>query len=266
MTTDTSSGSATFRPQTRLQALLIAMAAVLALVAAVLAGTLLANRPASAAPVTSTGVTAIPGGVSVLGTATVTGTPDTLTLSMSVAVTRPTAAEALAAANAAAAKLHASLKDRGVADKDIQTAGVGLYPNYTDKMAISGYQSTQGVTAKLRDMKTAGATIGAVATAAGDDARIEGIKLGLESDSELLKAARAKAVADARSRAQTYAKAADRSIGAVVSIAEPGVTFPNMGTQFQSRSAATAEAMQAVPIQPGSQDIQVSVTVTYALQ
>jgi uncharacterized protein YggE len=248
-----------------LPVLAAAVLAVLALILALLLGMGLGSRSASAAPVAAPGVAAVSGGVSVLGTASVTGTPDTLTLSMSVAVTRPSASEALAAANAAAAKLHAALKERGVADADLQTSGLSLYPNYTDKSVIKGYQAGESVTAKLRDLKTAGATIGAVATAAGDDARIDGIRLGLESDSTLLKEARAKAVADAKVRAETYAQAADRSVGAVLSIAEPGVSFA-----FQPKAYGAAESAQAtasdVPLQVGSQDIQVSVTVTYELR
>lgn len=268
MTTDSSpSGTpSSAATSSSLRATLIAIALILAILAALLVGILVTGRSATATPVAGATVTATPAGISVLGTSTVTGTPDVLTLSMSVAVTRPSASQALSAMNASAAKLQSALKSQGIDAKDLQTSNLSLYPNYGEKSVIDGYQASQSVNATLRDLATAGATIGKVTDALGNDARIEGLSFGLESDSALLKEARAKAIADAKVRAQTYAEAANRSVGDILSIAEPGVTFSVQPTYKAAEAASPTGAGSSVQLQPGSQEVEVSVTVTYALR
>ena len=76
--------------------------------------------------------------------------------------------------------------------------------------------------------------------------------------------ARSSAVADARQRAEQYAEAAGVKVGAVQSITESVTTSPYpyaaSALAYDARSAAGA-----VPIQAGSQDVSVNVTITYAV-
>ncbi len=243
---------------------LLAVAA-LALLAAYLIGS---SRPSVATASASQAVAAVPAsptttaGVTVAGSGTVTGTPDTLRLSLSVTTAAPTIDAALASSNKAAAAVAASLKKNGVADKDLQTSGLSIQPSYTSKGAPSGYRVYENLTASLRDLRTAGVTIGAAVGAGGSAVRVDGLSIALDNTSGLVSGARTRAIDDAKTKATQYAEAAGRSLGPVVSISETvqqPATYP-----YAARGLDVAMAQAAVPIQAGSQDVTVLVTVVYA--
>jgi hypothetical protein len=249
------------------QALLGALA-VLALAATFTVGTLVSSsRTDTAAAATTTPATDATGtipGITVTSTATVTGTPDTLRLSMSVSVSRSSVGDALAQANAAAAKVQASLRKSGVAAKDLQTSGMSIYPTYgSSGSSITGYQVSESLTAVLRHLDKAGSAISAAAAAGGNDVRIDTVSLDIEDTGALLATARTKAVGDARTKAEQYAQAAGRDLGALTSLSE-SVSTPSSPYYPAPMSADAAKS--AVPIQAGSQHVQVSVTAVYALR
>ncbi len=237
---------------------------VFALSAAVTVGTLVSSgRTAAAAATTSTtDNSAAAPGISVAGTATVTGTPDTLRLSMSVSVSRSSVGDALGQANAAAARVQAALKRSGVATKDLQTSGMSIYPTYgSSGSTITGYQVSESLTAVLRHLDKAGAAISAAVSAGGNDVRVDGVSLDIEDTGALLASARAEAVGDALTKAEQYARAAGREVGPLISLSE-SVT----PTRPVYPSAMGADAAKSVPIQAGSQDVQVTVSAVYALR
>jgi uncharacterized protein YggE len=205
-------------------------------------------------------------GITVTGTGTVSGTPDALHLAMGVAVTRPTVTAALDDANAAAATVQASLRKSGVAEKDLQTSGLSIQPQYTEsggKSTVTGYQVTESVTATLRDLKSAGMTIGQAATAGGDATRIDSVTLDLTDTGSLITAARKSAFAQAKQKAEQYAQAAGAGVGEVISIQETSTTpTPELAVPM---ATAAAGALASVPIAAGSQQVAVTVTVTFAI-
>jgi len=202
-------------------------------------------------------------GITVEGRASVAGTPDTLRLDMSVVVSALSVSAALASANRSANAVQRSLLGSGVQKKDLQTSGLNISPDYDFSTAgaprLKGYQVTESLTAKLRDLGRAGDAIGKAVGAGGDAVRVNGISLDLEDNSALVSAARDKAFAQARAKAEQYAKAAGRTLGDVVRIAED--VAGSSPTPF-----APAQARASVPIQPGSQDVSVSVTVVFAMR
>jgi uncharacterized protein YggE len=203
-------------------------------------------------------------GITVSGTGSVSGTPDALNLSMGVSVTSPTVTAALQGANAAAEKVQALLKQRGVAAKDIQTSGLSVQPQYGggDRPVITGYQVTESLTAVLRDLGKAGDIIGAAAQAGGDATRVDGVSLDLTDTGALLTAARTKAFQQAKDKAEQLARAAGKDLGAVVAISE----VPTTPSPLPMYAAADARAEKAVPIAPGSQEVGVTVTVVFAFE
>ena len=203
-------------------------------------------------------------GITVTGTGKVTGTPDTLRISMSVTATSQDVDSALASANASAKAVQDALLAKGVAAKDLQTSTLSIQPNYTPKGQPSGYVVSEGITASVRDLAKAGATLTAAVNAGGNAVRVDGVSMALEDTSSLVGGARKGAVGDARAKAEQYAQAAGRSLGEVQSISEV-VTSPTP-TYYDGRFAATAAASALpVPIQAGSQELSVQVTVVYAL-
>jgi uncharacterized protein YggE len=241
-------------------------ALVLALVvAAVLAAYLLGSaRPSAAASVAPSAASGSPTtGITVTGVGTVTGTPDTLTVSMSATATAKTIEAALAQANKAQAAVVFALKNNGVDPQDLQTSNVNIQPNYTTKGLPSGYVVSEGITAKVHGLSKAGATLSAAVAAGGDNVRVDGVYVAIDDTDPLKGDARASAIKDARQRAEQYAAAAGVRVGAVQTISEV-VTVP--AYNYAMPTAAYADrAAQSIPIQAGSQDVTVTVTVTYGV-
>lgn len=203
------------------------------------------------------------GGITVTGNGAVSGTPDTLKLTIGVEVTNATMTKALDAANSHAAAVQKSLRDHGVGDKDLQTSGLSVQPNYTDsggRSVISGYRVSESLTATLRDLKTAGDAVSAATQAGGDATRIDSVSLDLSDTGTLVSAARERAFAQAKGKAEQYARAAGVDLGAVLSIQE-NVSNP---TPVMYAAPMAAKASD-VPIAAGSQQVGVDVTVVFAI-
>src|SRR5438876_5602831 len=84
-----------------------------------------------------------PGTLSVVGTGSVTTTPDSARLSAGVTTQGVNAADALAANSEAMAKVIAALKRAGVAAKDLQTEFVSVDPRYDDRgRTVVGYSAS----------------------------------------------------------------------------------------------------------------------------
>jgi uncharacterized protein YggE len=203
----------------------------------------------------------------VVGNGEVAGTPDVLRLQMQVSLTRPTASAALEGTSTATAHVVAALKARKVASKDIKTNGLSLQPNYdytNGGTVLRGYIASEDIAVTLRDLRTAGAIITAAAQAGGNATRIEGVSLDLDGDSALLATARDTAIADARTKAEGYAKAAGRRLGAVRVISESTTSANPIALDIAAFHKSAAPAPSPVPVQAGSQQVSVSVRVVWS--
>jgi uncharacterized protein YggE len=200
----------------------------------------------------------------ITGTATgnVEGVPDTLTISLGVSSRADTAAAALAQSSDRATRVIDALKASGVAPEDLQTTELSLNPSYDRQGRIESYVVSNMVTAKVHDVLNAGKVVDAAAAQAGDDIRIQGVVLSIEDTGKLVAKARANAVERARAQAGQLAKAAGVELGAVEKITERRTDVP-----FAMRSfAADAGSMKAAPIEPGTQELSVDVTVVFAIR
>jgi len=200
--------------------------------------------------------------ITVTGTGTVTGTPNQLTLSMGVQVTAASVDSALQQANQAVSQVTAALRARGVAAADIQTSGLYVQPDYgSSSQTPTGYAAGESITATLDSISAAGAQIQAAVHAGGNAVTVDGVSLNLTGNSGLLATARARAVADARTTAAQYAEALGQPLGPVVSISDQ-TQAPSLPVPM---AAPAAGRPGSVPINPGSQQLTISVTVVYAL-
>lgn len=234
--------------------MVLAGMAVVALSAAAVAG---AAGPAGAGP-------PAPGQVTVTGNGSVLGTPDTVVLSMGVRLSRPDVSTALRASSDRIDALTAALRANGVSEKDVQTADLSIYPDYDRKGKAKGYQVSQQLTATLRDLDRAGAAVSAAVAAAGNDARVDGLRPELQDAGGPLAKARDSAFADAKAKAEQYARLAGRPLGRVTSVAESVQTVD--GDQSGTvRAAAASPGSAAVPISPGSTPVEVAVSVVFTL-
>lgn len=195
-------------------------------------------------------------GVTVTGVGSVKAKPDLADFSFGVETQGATAEEALAKNNQVAQKLIDAIKAAGVAASDIQTQQVSVSPRYSnDGQAIVGYTAVNTVNAKVRDVSKAGAVVEAAIKAGAN--QVYGPTFSISSQSGLYRDALKKAFEDARGKAQTIASAAGVSLGEVVNIVEGGGFFPPI--------PAKEEAAGGPPIEPGLQEIQGSLTVTFAI-
>jgi uncharacterized protein YggE len=192
--------------------------------------------------------------------------PDTASLSVGVQATASTATEALNQANTSAAALIAALKSAGVDSNDITTSGLSIYPQYSSAgNTITGYQASNNVSVTVRDVAKTGPVIDAAAAAAGDNITIGGVSFYVDDTEALIGAARADAINNARKRAGEYADAAGVSVGGVLQISEVSVSNPVPLYYERSAAADASVAGAPTPIETGTQDLTVSVTVVYQL-
>ncbi len=233
------------------------------LLGALLVGVVLVGRAPQPRVATAADASAAADGVVVEGLGKVTGTPDVLRASLGVSVRRADLTRALADANARQSRLTAALRRAGVAADDVQTSDVNVGPSYDNRGRPDGYQVTETLTAKLRDLSRAGRVLSQVLAAAGEEAVLQGVSFALEDDARLLGQARDAAFADARAKAERYAKLAGRSLGAVQLVTESTSSEPR---PVPYAALAPRAAGDAVPVSPGTSDVTVGVTVRWALR
>ena len=223
--------------------------------------------PVSAAPTTdpgtgtSTGIVAR--NITVSGEGSVTVKPDRATVNLGVQATAPTATAALNQANTAANKLLAALKAAGIADDDIVTNGLAVYPQYNGGNRVTGYQASNNVTVTVRAIDQTGPVVDAAAAAAGDNITVGGVSFSVADPEAVIGAARAKAIDNAKTRAGQYAGAAGVKVGQVLQISEVSVSPP---PQYYATAGAYDGSKSSTPVQTGTQDMSVSVTVVFALE
>jgi uncharacterized protein YggE len=205
--------------------------------------------------------------IDVAGEGKVSAAPDLAVVTAGVTTQSTEAQEALRQNSEAMAEVVATLKDRRVAAKDIQTSQFNVSPVYEqnreqrDAPKLVAYRVTNQVTVKVRQIGEVGEILDALVQAGGN--QISGIDFQVDEPTKLLELARAKAVQEARRRAETLAQAADVPLGRVLRIQETGSGFPQPA-QFRGRQMAFAAA-GSVPIESGEQDFTVNVNVTFEI-
>ena len=205
-----------------------------------------------------------PPAISVVGEGSVSVPPDRARIDAGVASDARTAREASEANNVAMAKVLAALKGAGIDEKDVQTSRLALQPQYAPNRsgpsAIVGYRASNRVSIRLRDVTKIASVIDTLVGAGAND--IGNISFSVSEASKLLDEAREKAVADARRKAEIYAKAAGVTLGAPLSVVEEGSPAP----VFRAKAAAPMAAAAPTPIAEGEETLSVSVAVTWAIK
>jgi uncharacterized protein len=190
--------------------------------------------------------------ITVAGSATLTVAPDCAHLNCGVQVEGTNAQDALRRSNAAMHAIVDALGAAGVEAADLRTNGPNLWPSER------GYHGSNDVAVVVRDLGGLGAVIDAVAAAGGPNLTMHGVSFSLADPSEHLPDVRRAAVHAAHAVASEFAAAAGVAVGEVVTITEsPGLAAP-----VAVRAMAFAKG---TPVQAGSQELRVDVSVTYRL-
>jgi uncharacterized protein len=203
----------------------------------------------------------------ILAQGEVKATPDIAIISAGVVTQAPDAATAMAANATKMKAAVASLKKAGVLDKDIQSQSISLQPQYRYTQnrppVITGYQASNTITVRFRDIGKAGAVLDALVEQGIN--QINGPSLTIDKPEVAMDQARTLALAAARARAELYAKAAGMGVKRIVTISESARDFSGPQPMMMRANMASAEAA-STPIEPGEQTISISVNVTFELQ
>ena len=213
----------------------------------------------SATPVQQPGAAMGGNGITVVGTGTADVVPDVADWSFGVRSQATTASDALSANASAMRAVLVALEGAGVSEQDVQTTEVSLYPETADDgRTVTGYSASSTVTATVRKLGEAGNVVDAgVRAGAGD---VYGPNLHPSDTDEAYGEAVDKAFDDARAHAEAIAAKAGLSLGAPVAIVEGGGYVPGPVMGYDRAAAA-----EVAPVEPGTQQVSASLTVTFAI-
>lgn len=203
--------------------------------------------------------------LTVTADASVSAVPDLATVGAGVVTQAADAATALSANSTRMEKVVDALRRAGVERRDIQTSQLSVQPQYrygeNRAPQITGYQASNQVTVRLRDLAAVGKVVDALVAQGAN--RIDGPNFMLADPQPVLDRARAAAVANARARAELLAKAAGVRLVRVLSLEEGAGGMP--GPMPVMRMAMAAEAAPAPPVETGETDLRAVVTVAYEI-
>ena len=192
--------------------------------------------------------------------------PNIATITLGVQTEAATAAEAMRLNANRMSQVIASLKKAGIDDRDIQTSGLNLNPQYVYELntppRLSGYQASNQVVVTARELNRLGQVVDATVSAGAN--HVGGISFGLADPSAAEDAARLAAVAKLRERADLYAGAMGYRVSRLVTMSEGGgympapPPMPMMAMQREKMDAST-------PVEGGELKVRMDVSATFEL-
>lgn len=200
--------------------------------------------------------------IAVMGTGEVDVAPDMAMVSLAVTHQDRRADVAMAAVSRDMATVLSTLKQAGLADRDMQTDAVRLSPLWEQTSErgarqIAGFVASNGVTVRVRDLAALGSILDAVIADGANT--FSGLRFALQDPASAEAEARAAAVADAIARARQMAQAAGLRLGEVRTITENGGARP-----FVTMEMADA-ARASMPVAPGELTVQATVSIVFDL-
>lgn len=207
--------------------------------------------------------------LSLTGTSTVNAAPDMANLSSGVLTQAKTAAEALSSNNRAMTQLIAVIKAAGVEDRDMQTSGFSVQPQYVysnqqDENGynapprIVGYQVSNNLTVRVRALEKLGSVLDKMVSASSNT--IGGVSFGVADTKPLLDEARRRAVSNAMDKAKLYSDAAGVCLSGIRSITENAGYTPE---PQMMRAMASDFAAESVPVQTGEVGFTMNVSISW---
>ena len=203
--------------------------------------------------------------------------PDIAILSLSVEARGDAVADANAVAVEAMDAVMASLRQNGVAERDIQTRNFNIWPEYSSELvtnaagqsferrAVSGYRVSNELTVKARELGKVGEIINGAIIAGGDSIRFQDLRFTVEDTTALMPDLREKAITDAREKAAHTATVAGVNLGKMFYIAEIGADAPFAESFADTRVYAMAAA-SAPAISQGEIEISLTVRAAFAIE
>ncbi len=211
--------------------------------------------------------------ITVSGTGEVIVKPDMATVSFGVV---KLSADVTTAQTESATKMEAILqvlKDNGVEDKDIKTTNYNIYPKYEyqnyvsypyGKQVMVGYEVSQTVSVKIRDLSTAGAILAGVGKAGATD--ISGLNFTVDDEDSIKDQARDLAIKDAKAQAKVLAKSLGVRLIRITSYTEGGVYPVYYGLEKATAMGIGGGETDAPPVPTGENTITSNISITYEIR
>jgi uncharacterized protein YggE len=213
--------------------------------------------------------------ITVTGTGEGTAIPDIAHISFTVQESAATVVDAQAAATKRTNDALAAMKVAGIEDKDTQTSGYSINPQYasqgcapgvmcvqTGSPKITGYQVMQTVDLTIRDTAKAGDVLQKLGTLGVQN--VSGPDFTVSDDGAVSALARGKAIEDAKSKAQVLAGQLGVKLGDVVSFSENGNVYPMYASAKAVGIMSAAAPAPSLPV--GQDQRKVTVQVTYQIR
>jgi len=203
----------------------------------------------------------------VSATGEVSRVPDIAVISAGVVTKSTTATGAIADNATRMERVRAALKRAGIADRDIQTSSINLNPDYryenNQPPVLTGYQASNNVSIRFRDIRNSGRILDALVAEGAN--QINGPSLTIDKPEAALDEARLKAIAVGRARAELYARSLGMRVVRLVSISESG-NFAPPPRPYSSDIMVTAARVAKTEIDPGEQQVQINLAMSFDLQ
>jgi uncharacterized protein YggE len=195
--------------------------------------------------------------------------PDIAEVSGGVVTSAPTAAAAMRENAERMTAVVAAVRKAGIAERDIETSGLSLQPQYryqnNEAPLLTGYQATNTVALRIRKIGETGKLLDTLVGVGAN--QISGPNFRVETADVALDEARVAAVAIAQARAELYAKAAGKRVRRIVSIAEGGGFEPGPRPMLVRKTMMMdAGPAAAPPVAPGEVGLAVNVTMVFELE
>ncbi|OWK31717.1 SIMPL domain-containing protein [Sphingomonas mucosissima] len=206
--------------------------------------------------------------LNITATGEVSRVPDVAVIRAGVVTQAATAAAAVAENSGRMERIVAALRSAGIASRDIMTANVGLSPQYrygeNQPPVITGYQATNTVSVKFREVAKSGGVLDALVKAGAN--QIDGPQMLIDKPAAALDAARIEAVKQARARAALYAQAAGLRVDRIVSIEESGEDRGNNPRPPVLHARAEMASDAQTPVLAGETTVSATVNVRFLLK
>lgn len=205
----------------------------------------------------------VSGTIVVGGTGRVSVEPDLADLRLGVSVGRPTVEAARAVAAETMEAILAAVAAAGVDKRDVRTTFLSVQPRYdyreNRQPVLAGYELANVVEITVRDLARLGDVVDGTLRAGATS--MDGLSFRVADPAPAEREARLRAMAAARSRADVLAEAAGLEIVGVSDIVEGGVATPPEPRYKTARMMVAEDA--STPVEAGSLEVAVTVTVTY---
>ena len=206
-------------------------------------------------------------GIVVSGTGVASGEPDLALINLGVQVLSPSVGEALDTANGSLESILGVLADHNVDEKDTQTRYFNINTQYDYSSdgapTVTGYQVTNELSVKVRNLDSLGELITDVVETGGDPVRVNGTNFAIEDTAALEDEALALAVEDAKARAERMAELSGVELGDLVAVSQGGSGALDFPAAFAEASMARSVA---TPIRTGDLEVTVSIQAVFGIK